>query len=286
MKMFKNIVRLLVLTSLSLSLMPLTTTKAVTNNDPIQVKDATKSSASPLDITYSALSTSTPVTEADSTGTTTTDATNTPVSSTVSVTVLSGILTLEAVPDFNFGTMTVGSTGKLKSNTVSTDGFMLDNGTNTSSATAGRDGNSDGLLEVVDSRNSLEKMPGFTLSASIGNLNQMMSSDDPTLPAILHLSSVPLLDDENNNVSATGTDLKTEKASTSSPLATGGTATSATVMNMLPGSYNGGLIKATFNTPDSASLEIPGTSNNTNTSSKKMNAVITWTLNAAPAQTN
>jgi len=257
MKMFKNIVRLLVLTSLSLSFAPLTTAKAA---DAITVKDDT---------------------------TTTTDA-NTPNqdTSTVSVTVLSGILTLEAVPDFNFGTMTVGSTSKLKSNTVDTDGFMLDNGTNTDRATAGRDGNTNGLLEVVDSRNSLKTMPGFTLSASIGNLNQIMSSDDPALPAILHLSSVPLLDDENNNVSATGTDLQTEKTSTSSPLANDGVATSATVMNMLPGSYNGGLIKATFNTPDSASLEIPGTSNNTNTSSKKMNAVITWTLNAAPAQTN
>lgn len=282
--MFKNIVRLLVLTSLSLSFVPLTTTKAVTSNDPIQVKNTTKSSVSPLDITYSALSTpATPVAENTSadTGTTTTDATNTPVSSTVSVTVLSGILTLEAVPDFNFGTMTVGSTGKLKSNTVDTDGFMLDNGTNTSSATAGRDGNTDGLLEVVDSRNSLKTMPGFTLSASMGQLkNTMLNDGDPNLDAILHLNPVPLLDDENNNVSSTGTDLKTDKASISS--AEGNT---VPIMNMTPGSYNGGLIKATFNTPDSASLEIPGTGDNTKVSSKKMNAIVTWTLNAAPAVT-
>ncbi|WP_338231851.1 WxL domain-containing protein [Companilactobacillus muriivasis] len=273
MKLFKNIVRLLVLTSLSLSFTPLTTAKAA---NAIQVKKESPE----LAVTYSALS-ATPVIEADSTDTTTTTDAGTPATSTVSVNVLSGILTLEAVPDFNFGTMTVGSTGKLKNNTASTDGFTLDNGTNTSVATAGRDGNSDGLLEVVDSRNSLKTMPGFTLSASMGQLkNTMLNEDDPSLDAILHLNPVPLLDDENNNVSSTGTDLKTDKASISS--ADGNT---VPIMNMTPGSYNGGLIKATFNTPDSASLEIPGTGNNTKVSSKKMNAVVTWTLNAAPAVT-
>lgn len=283
MKMFKNIVRLLVLTSLSLSFTPLTTAKAV---DAIQVKNETTAPTanSKLRMTYSALpETESTSTDSGTTGTTTTAAADTPVSSTVSVNVLSGILTLEAVPDFNFGTMTVGSIGKLKSNTVSTDGFILDNGTNTSSATAGRDGNADGTLEVVDSRNSLSKMPGFTLSASMGQLNPtMLNKDiDSPLDAILHLSAVPLLDDENNNVSTTGTDLKTDKASISS--AAGNT---VPIMNMRAGTYNGGLIKATFNTPDSASLEIPGTGNNTKVSSKKMNAVVTWTLNAAPATTN
>jgi len=273
MKMFKNIVRLLVLTSLSLSFTPLTTAKAA---NAIQVKKESPE----LAVTYSALS-ATPVIEADSTDTTTTTDAGTPATSTVSVNVLSGILTLEAVPDFNFGTMTVGSTGKLKNNTASTDSFTLDNGTKTSVATDGRDGNSDGLLEVVDSRNSLKTMPGFTLSASMGQLkNTMLNEDDPSLDAILHLNPVPLLDDENNNVSSTGTDLKTDKASISS--AEGNT---VPIMNMTPGSYNGGLIKATFNTPDSASLEIPGTGDNTKVSSKKMNAIVTWTLNAAPAVT-
>lgn len=279
--MFKNIVKLLVLTSLSLSFMPLTTAKAA---DAIPVKNETTTTNPKLRIALApnALSPSaTPVAEDASADTTTTTDAGTPAKSTVSVTVLSGILTLEAVPDFNFGTMTVGSTGKLKNNTASTDGFMLDNGTNTSTATAGRDGNTDGLLEVVDSRNSLKTMPGFTLSASMGQLkNTMLNEDDPNLDAVLHLNPVPLLDDENNNVSSTGTDLKTDKASISS--AEGNT---VPIMNMTPGSYNGGLIKATFNTPDSASLEIPSKGDNTKVSSKKMNAVVTWTLNAAPAVT-
>jgi len=278
MKMFKNIVRLLVLTSLSLSFMPLTTAKA---DNAIQVKHETTTNPKlRIALAPNALSSSATPVDASAGTTTTTDA-GTTAKSTVSVTVLSGILTLEAVPDFNFGTMTVGSTGKLKNNTASTDGFMLDNGTNTSTATAGRDGNSDGLLEVVDSRNSLKTMPGFTLSASMGQLkNTMLNADDPNLDAVLHLNPVPLLDDENNNVSSTGTDLKTDKASISS--AEGNT---VPIMNMTPGSYNGGLIKATFNTPDSASLEIPGTGDNTKVSSKKMNAIVTWTLNAAPAVT-
>jgi hypothetical protein len=279
MKIFKNIVRLLVLTSLSMSLTPLTTAKAATNNEAIKVNNTTDS----LAIAYSA--NTTPTTEAASTdtssNTTTTKADGSPATSTVSVTVLSGILTLEAVPDFNFGTMTVGSIGKLKSNVVNTDGFTVDNGTNTSDATAGRDGNTDGTLSVIDSRNNLKDMPGFTLSAAIGKLNPTNTDGGSTLDAILHLNPMPLVNEENNNVSNSATPLKTDKISVSSV-----TGNSAPVMNLTKGSYNGGLIKATFNTPDSASLEIPNTADNTKTSAKNMNAVVTWTLNAAPATTN
>lgn len=279
MKIFKNIVRLLALTSLSMSLTPLTTAKAATNNEAIKVNNTTDS----LAIAYSA--NTTPTTEAASTdtssNTTTTKADGSPATSTVSVTVLSGILTLEAVPDFNFGTMTVGSIGKLKSNVVNTDGFTVDNGTNTSDATAGRDGNTDGTLSVIDSRNNLKDMPGFTLSAAIGKLNPTNTDGGSTLDAILHLNPMPLINEENNNVSNSATPLKTDKISVSSV-----TGNSAPVMNLTKGSYNGGLIKATFNTPDSASLEIPNTADNTKTSAKNMNAVVTWTLNAAPATTN
>lgn len=281
MKIFKNIVRLLVLTSLSLSFTPLTTAKAVTSS-PIQVKNSTTATASKsLAVTYSALDTSNtlPAAASDTTTTAASDSTN--PTSTVSVTVLSRILTLEAVPDFNFGTMTVGSIGKLKSNTVDTTDFTVDDGTNTDSATAGRDGNTTGLLSVIDSRNSLKDMPGFTLSAKMGRLNPTnTNAADASLNAILHLNPMPLLDENNNNVSVTGTDLKTDKASVNSE-----TGNSAAVMNLTAGSYKGGLIKANFNTADSASLEIPGNGDNTKTSAKNMNAVVTWTLNAAPAVT-
>lgn len=268
-----------------MSLTPLTTAKAVTNN-ALKVTDTTKSTTKSLAIAYSA--NATPTTEAASTDTasdtTTTTADGSPATSNVSVTVLSGILTLEAVPDFNFGTMTVGSIGKLKSNVVNTDGFTVDDGTNTDSATAGRDGNTDGTLSVIDSRNSLPEMPGFTLSAAIGKLNPTNTNStngDQPIDAILHLNPMPLVDGQDNNVSSSSTPLKTNKISVSSV-----TKNSAPVMSLTKGSYNGGLIKATFNTPDSASLEIPGTGDNTKTSAKNMNAVVTWTLNAAPATTD
>jgi hypothetical protein len=176
MKWFKNVVRLLLLISLSLSLSPLTTAQAAT---AIQVQNDTKS-------TYNALSgsESTPVAESD-TVTSSDSATGdgTTASSNVSVTVLSGILTLEAVPNFNFGSLMANSTGKLKSNTTDTTGFT--NGT-----TAGIDGNDDGLLEVIDSRNMTSDMPGFTLTASMGPLKTIDTDTSADLDAILYLSAI------------------------------------------------------------------------------------------------
>lgn len=247
MKLLKNIVRLSFLISLSLSITPLTTAKAA---DAIQVQTE----------------------DTTDTGTTTTDA-GTPAYSDVSVTVLSGILTLEAVPDFNFGTMMQGTTAKLKSNTANVDGF----------SNAVDDGNSTGLLEIIDSRNFSSTMAGFTLSASIGQLESSDGSE--TLPAILKLSSLPLLNSDNQNISNSSADLKTQAITTKS--VDGDTpATSDTLINLEKGSYNAGMIKANFNTPDSASLTIPGTSNTTTKSAKNMNAVVTWTLTAKPTVTN
>lgn len=54
------------------------------------------------------------------------------------VRLVSGYLTLDAVPDFNFGTVAVGATAKLAGN----NGKFVD------------DGNADGLLKVTDSRSS------------------------------------------------------------------------------------------------------------------------------------
>lgn len=277
MKLFKNIIRLLVLTSLGLSFTPLTTTKAATtlNVDTSAVTNKQTSTNNSLNITYAATNAATPVAEAasvDDSGTTTTDKEAT---SKVSVTVLSGILTLEAVPDFNFGTIMQGSIAKLSNNTADTTDFNNDEASGT--VNAGIDGNTSGLLQVIDSRNSKSTMPGFTLSASMG---QLLSSDNSAkLNAILHLSAIPLLDGSKNNVSSNSTELKTQ------PVAIESNNGSQTVMNMTPGSYNGGLISATFNTADSASLEIPKNQDSVITSgkgTKNMNAVVTWTLNAAP----
>lgn len=248
MKFLKNIIRLLALTSLSLSLTPLTTTKAA-EADAISVdkSDSVVTSLAANDSTI-----------ADS------------KTSTVTVTVLSGYLTLDAVPDFNFGNIALGTTAKLKNNTPDTTGMT----------NAVKDGNSKGLLQVTDSRNltSKEDIPGFNLSAKMGSL---VGADNTSLDAILDLSSMPLLDSNNNNVSSSSASLSTQAASLAS-----NASTTSTVMDLKKGSYNPGVIKAEFNTPDSASMTLPKNSDYSyDKSSKNMNAVVTWTLTANPTTT-
>lgn len=271
MKWFKNVVRLLLLVSLSLSLSPLTTAQAATK--ALQVQNDTNS----ITTTYSALpeSESTAVAESDTTTSdSTTDDGNTTAQSNVSVTVLSGILTLEAVPNFNFGSLMANSTGKLKSNTTDTTGF-------TNGSTAGIDGNDDGLLEVIDSRNMTSDMPGFTLTASMGPLKTIDTDTSADLDAILYLSAIPLLNGNQQNISNSSKDLSTQAATIDSTKQDA----PATVMNLEKGSYNAGIVSAKFNTPDSAKLHVGGTNDGTEQSAKKRNAVITWTLSAKPSVT-
>jgi len=251
MKLIKNVILLLAMVSFSMSTLPLTTAKAAdTSVQPVADESVIEKKTS-----------------------------------TVTVTVVSGVLTLDKVPDFNFGTMARGTTVKLKSNTADTEGFKPD--------TIGEDGtttNPEGYLQVTDSRNLLPEteMPGFTLTASMGQLKTANASESTadaseSLDAVLHLSAIPLVDGDNVNVSSTGVDAKTKAASISSG------STAQTVMALKKGEYNAGVIRAQYNTPDSASLE--SFSNSTGGSSdepsgKNMNAIITWTLNANPVATN
>ena len=254
MKLLKNIIRILALTSLSLSLTPLTTAKAADANAiSVNTSDLTKSDDSV-------------VTSLAANDTTVADS----KVSTVTVTVLSGYLTLDAVPDFNFGNIALGTTAKLKNNTADTTGIE----------NPGEDGNTKGLLQVTDSRNltSKEDIPGFNLSAKMGSL---VGADNTSLDAILDLSSMPLLDSNNNNVSSSSTNLSTQAASLTS-----NASTTSTVMDLKKGSYNPGVIKAGFNTPDSASMTLPKSSDYSyDKSSKNMNAVVTWILTANPTVT-
>jgi len=248
MKLIKNVILLLAMVSFSMSTLPLTTAKAAdTSVQPVADESVIDKKTS-----------------------------------TVTVTVVSGVLTLDKVPDFNFGTMAKGTTVKLKSNTADTEGFNSD--------TIGEDGtttNPEGYLQVTDSRNLLPEteMPGFTLTASMGKLMTANASESEALNAILHLSAIPLVDGDNVNVSSTGVDAKTKAASISS--VDGSTA--QTVMALKKGEYNAGVIRAKYNTPDSASLESLSNSasgSSDEPSGKNMNAVITWTLNANPVATN
>lgn len=269
MKILKNIVRLLALASLSLSISPLTTAKAVTVNSGFT--DTGTTSGGTADTGSS--------TTGDDTTTTDKEA-----QSTVTVNVLSGILTLDAVPDFSFGSMMIGSTAKLASNTVDASDFNTDGSQGT--LTAGKDGNSDGVLQITDSRNTSgsDNMPGFTLTASMGKLYESeLGNADNSLIAILNLSAIPLVDNDNENVSNTESNLYTKDAAITSDTNT------ATVIQMEKGKYRPGIIKAKFNTPDSASLTIPKDGQTVTASkdpsAKKMNAVVTWTLSANPSVT-
>ncbi|WP_334329254.1 WxL domain-containing protein [Companilactobacillus sp. HBUAS59699] len=193
--------------------------------------------------------------------------------STVSVEILSGILTLERVPDFAFGATMLGSTAKLQSNLVASDDIP-------STTPSGEDGNSEGVLKMIDSRtetNNDGTGPGFSLSASISQLNPY-NSGEKSLNTILHLGSLPLVDQNKENISSTSKDLKTQAGDLDSA-----TGSNPTLINLQSGSYRTGVIQALFTTPDSATLEIPNQDNdNTSGTVKKYNAVVTWTLNAAP----
>lgn len=224
------------------------------------VQAATVNNALPVDTSA--------VTEDD--GTTQTADANKVATSNVTVDILSGILTLNAVPDFAFGSTMIGSSSKLVSNDVDT--------TDTD-APLGEDGSSEGVVKMIDSRTQTTKDgmatgPGFSLTASIGNLVHGTSE----LGAILTLSSMPLVDQNDQNVSINSAkDFKTTKG----VLQSGGPAQQ--LINLQGGTYRAGVIRAHFSTPDSASLEVPNQTNTAPSNSvTKYNAVVTWTLNAAP----
>lgn len=178
--------------------------------------------------------------------------------SNVNVTVISGTLTLDAVPSFNFENAQAGTSVNLKDN--STDGDVV------------VDGNSKGILKVTDSR---KNSPGFILSA---RLNSFSNSDNDFT---MTLNSQELYDDSGDNISNSSNDLTTEKAKL-----TAGSNQNTEVMNLASGSYQSGTITTSFTSPDSASLYVPNSADNSNTSSvKKYSSTITWTLTPNPATT-
>ncbi len=191
--------------------------------------------------------------------------------SNANVQVLSGVLVLQAVPDFGFGSGAAGSTVALKNNEAT--------GT-------GKDGNAQGLLQVTDARSAA---PGFSLTAKMGNFTEA----DGTAIAADKGSGA----DFNLNLASgdlTGGDGLT--AGEASPISTmpaklvssNKDSDQATIMNPKAGSYKVGDLKTTFTTPESAELSIPaGLSTNDvkNPSVKSYTSMITWTLNAAPTVT-
>jgi len=187
--------------------------------------------------------------------------------SNANVKVVSGILTLDAVPDLGFGTAAAGSTVNL---------------TNNKADKAAEDSQNQGLLTVTESRAGA---PGFTLSAGLTPFNDGTGTGDAgdttgdvADPFTLILKATPLKDDQGANVS-TGADLSSSDASI---LADGKDTSSKDVINLAAKSYKTGAINASFTAADKdAMLKVTGTPTTADkASSKSYNSTITWTLKA------
>ncbi|WP_125713141.1 WxL domain-containing protein [Companilactobacillus kedongensis] len=207
--------------------------------------------------------------------------------STVSVTVLSGILTLDAVPDFSFRAVDGAKVG-LNSNTTD----FKDNNNAATANNGNSDGNNTGLLKITDSRVSLLHQDGmdkpgsagFTLGASISSLEPYDAKDSPISGFELTLKPQALVDGEGNNSSIYGEyyPMLTKKA-TLSDTNVGDTS----IIDLNAMSYRPGVLSANFSQfTDGASFYLPKGSTNINKSSnQKYNAVITWTLTPKPIDT-
>lgn len=193
--------------------------------------------------------------------------------SNANVKVISGILVLDAVPNFGFGSGAAGAT-------VALDPKAKTSGT-------GVDGNDDGVLQVTDARATDDKntTKGFMLSATLANFT---ATDGTALTKggdgfSLNLTPQAIVDGSGNNVTTNATDVQTGAATLTSD-----GKSAAAVMSPKAGSYKLGTLKAAYDTAAAANLSIPSgvdNMNNTTPSTKAMQSVITWTLNADPAAT-
>ncbi|WP_125710450.1 WxL domain-containing protein [Companilactobacillus zhongbaensis] len=183
--------------------------------------------------------------------------------SEASVEVVSGFLSLDAVPDFSFGRAVEGKTANLL---------------NGQSAIP-NDGNQDGLLQVTESRkvggnpeSPAAANAGFTLSAQLGQFdNGVKTSKDFKL----NLTSQPL---------RSADDGAPAKSIMTSPVTLNASGAGKNILDVSSEKALFGTYKVLFNSNDSASLFVPeGTSNENGVS--KWSGVITWTLNAKAGAT-
>ncbi|WP_125772189.1 WxL domain-containing protein [Companilactobacillus furfuricola] len=187
--------------------------------------------------------------------------------SDANVQVISGFLSLDAVPDFSFGRAIEGNTAEL----LNGQSAIQD------------DGNQDGLLQITESRTADSKEPGspnkgFTLSAQLGDFvdkngtpfaangseqfkmnlkpQAVKLASDGSIPGNLHTSQVSLL--------------------------AGGK--SAEILTAKPEDKLMGTYKMIFEGQNAASLYVPKGSKSDN-AINEWKSKITWTLNAAAAAT-
>ena len=190
--------------------------------------------------------------------------------SNANVKVQTGLLTLDAVPDFGFGNAAEGTTVALDNNDK--------NGSNATDS-QGQD-----KLTVTDSRSDA---PGFTVDAAITKFVEVGTTDATKGKAYtLNLNKAKLLNDKGDNVSANGVAYTNVAQLVGN--ADGTTGDTDNVITLAKGSYNPGPINASFNKDaGNATLNLndvtdPATGSNV----KSYNATITWTLKTLATKTD
>ena len=184
--------------------------------------------------------------------------------SNANVTVQSGILTLDAVPDFGFGNAAPNSTVALNSNDYDVKE---------------EDSQGKGKLTVTESR---ENQPGFVLSAAITAFTDKADKTN-TQNYTLNLKPTKLLNDEGANVSKTGVASTNDISIAGAADTNTGADVKGDVMSLAAGTYNAGPINASYTADDDdafLNLSADKNSGSSNSSVKSYNATITWTLSA------
>lgn len=194
--------------------------------------------------------------------------------SNAAVKIVSGVLVLNEVPDFNFGSAVSGQTKNLVDNSKDANA-------------QGEDGNDQGNLSVLESRD-LTKATGFNLQAQLGDFVDASTSKAQELtssPFTLKLASQGITDGQNPI-----TGLSTVAAN----LTSGSTGKAETVMDVSKAangaSYKDGEYLAKFaanqGSTSAAQLVIPSDIPAASTGKvSSLNAPITWTLTTKPEAT-
>lgn len=189
--------------------------------------------------------------------------------SNANVKVADGVLMLNEVPDFGFGTAAIGSKVNLQENKYSTKED---------------DSNNNSAVQIIESRKTAA---GFTLSAGITGF----SSGDKSAavqPFTLNLGKTALVDGDGANVTTANTGSAANDDLNTTPVSISGTDADttgyeATLATLAAGSYKTGVINASFApTDNNVSLDLSKGSqiNGSTPSVKSYNAKITWTLAA------
>ncbi|GEO47970.1 WxL domain-containing protein [Companilactobacillus kimchii] len=200
--------------------------------------------------------------------TTTSEAT---MNSNANVKVADGVLMLNEVPDFGFGTAAIGSKVNLQENKYSNQES---------------ESNNNSAVQIIDSRKSAA---GFKLTAGITGFSSTDKSA-AVQPFTLNLGKTALLDGDGANITTANTGSAANDALNTDAISISGKDADAvgdpgTIATLAKDTYKTGVINASYAPKDdNVSLDLSKGSqiSGTTPSVKSYNAKITWTLTATP----